>query len=105
MTSLASRVTEINMDEKHHGFSCQLTATDYISFEAMDCKTPSVTTADNIMTAGLRHREPNNRAIYAIGPVHGPSPHGSDPLSNPNAFSLPEDMMYLVARFGETGIN
>ena len=102
MTSfaLACRPTDIGLDEKHHNFTCQLAATDYISFTAMECKTPSVTVADNIMTVYLRYRELNNRAIHKIGPIRGPSPHGGDPLSN----SIPEDMVYLVARFDEACI-
>lgn len=98
MTSLASRPEDIGMDEKHHNHTMQLAACDYVSTAAMDCKAPSVFLADNIMTVDLRYRELNNRALHRLGPVHGPSPHGPDPLKNPQVLG---DLEYLIARFDE----
>ncbi len=103
MTSLAlaSRPADFGMDEKHHMRTCQLATTDYISFAAMDCKTPSVTKADNIMTVDLRYRERNNCALDALNGWDGRGRRQGSERSDPQVLG---DLEYLIARFDEACI-
>ncbi len=90
----------MSVDEKHHNFTCQLAATDYISIAAMECKTPGITLAENIMTVDLRYRERNNRALDALNGWDGRGRRHGAERSDP----IPEDLEYLIMQFDEACI-
>jgi len=81
--------------QKLHDSICQLAVIGYMSNG--ETKTPSISSAENIMVEPMRRKDLNIDKILKLGPVKGPPPHGPDPLT----MSVPNDLEYLTWKFGE----